>query len=164
VERKKKNKLFDDNDLIHAEVADDLLETMDEEIAKLEKQLIEKDEELAQIYSHLGVEAYLDQQKQALKEIDKLKKKATTKYKQQLAEKDKEIEKLKEENRELINGAKQMLYEGKEIMQSIRHQVCEEIREEAYFDHYKDVDGSIQVVYCIESEKLKAIEGENECQ
>lgn len=76
----------------------------------------------------------------------------------QLAEKDKEIEFLTKQNKALVEGAKQMLYEGKEAMrevmkdvrgmsggnamtvfnqnvlldlyeQEVRHQVCEEIRE-----------------------------------
>ena len=46
----------------------------------------------------------------------------------QLAEKDKLIEELQLQNKELLDGAKQMLYESKEVMNNIRHQICEEIR------------------------------------
>ena len=55
-------------------VVESIVDSLDEKIESLKQQLAEKDEELAQIYSHLGVEAYLDQQKQALKEIENLKK------------------------------------------------------------------------------------------
>lgn len=71
--------------------------------------------------------------------------------KYQLAEKDKEIEKYisaLEYNENNIPNQRRAIY----------HQVCEEIRNEAYFDHYTDCDGKTQIVYCIEPEKLKEIE------
>ena len=66
--------------------------------------------------------------------------------KQKLAEKDKEIADWKDGTMLL------------KIEKETRHQVCEEIRENAYFDHYTDCDGKKQIVYCIEPEKLKEIE------
>ena len=97
--------------------------------------------------------------------------------KEQLAEKDREIEELKEtlkialedfdemqkEIDKLVCGAKQMLYEGKEIMQSIRHQVCEEIR--AYLkENLKPIHSKLGCFAEINREdlfdKLDQIEGE----
>lgn len=72
-------------------------------LKNLKQQLIEKNNEcrkqsleLQQIYSHLGIETYgSDIQEQAITEIDKLK--------QQLAEKVKEIDMLKQHNESLSN-------------------------------------------------------------
>ena len=86
----------------------------------------------------------------------------------QLAEKDKEIEFLTKQNKALVEEEDLLGKKLKELgvdciedLYKIRHQICEQIRENAYFDHYTDADGNIQAVYCIEPEKLKEIEGKN---
>ena len=83
------------------------------------------------------------------------------KLKHQLAEKDKEIAELKSNLKFACEQMQILRQLMKETVKDTRHKVCEEIRENAYFDHYTDVDGKIQAVYCIEPEKLKEIEGEN---
>ena len=78
--------------------------------------------------------------------------------KQKLAEKDKEIENLLAQNKELIEGAKQMLYESKEIMCNIRHQVCQEIRENFLHWGYIGNPEMLSKQKCLEI--LNQIEGE----
>ena len=70
--------------------------------------------------------------------------------KQQLAEKDKEIEELKEKLYWTENGVKLAL-----LME--RHKVCEEIREKA---EYKNWSIRVPFVYVIKPEILDKIEGE----
>ena len=85
---------------------------------------------------------------------------------EKLAEKDKIIKKLTDSLllEDAYEAQKKNGFPAKKIdivesvIRHIRHQVCEEIRNEAYFDHYTDCDGKIQIVYCIEPEKLKEIE------
>ena len=67
----------------------------DMEIDQLKQQLAEKNADLHQIYSHLGVEAFCeDIHEQSLKEIGRLQ--------QQLAEKEKEIEEFRFKERNLF--------------------------------------------------------------
>ena len=112
------------------------------------------------------------QAKLIIKEINK--DAVVQELKRQLAEKDKEIEKLKhstdfdvlvsmenaikkleKENKELINGAKQMLYEGKEVMQSIRHQLCEKIKEKLKV--YRNYTDEENIGWYIEEENINKI-------
>ena len=119
----KRNNPFNDDDLIHGEVADALLETMNEEVVKLEDEIYE--------------------------------------LKQQLAEKDKEIEKYANDLSIALSEQSDMAWKWTQSEKQLRHQVCEEIREKFANWYEKEQTPNVRYWWSI-MEILDQIEGENQ--